>query len=534
MASTERTAVSTHEGPETQGEPGTAASRSGRTPPVRYDLVVLGDTLAGIAAAREAARIGGRIALVKSEEAAGPPPEAAWALEHALRHAAHTVWRRSGGTAAGDRASGPPIDFPAILRWAEQLRLWLHPDDALEQLAELGVEIYAGPAAFVRPDRLEIGHREIGFHRAVLATGTRPAPPPIEGAKQACCLTAAELGRLERPPERLAILGTGPRACQWAQTFCRLGSEVWLIGGEPALLCGEDPAAAAIVQEQLEKEGVRLQLGCQKVSVDRTGHQCVVILDRAGEREKRFCDHVLADAPRVASTAGLGLEAAGIAATDRGVAVDQRLRTSSPRVFAAGDVCGAEFFCGVDLSRPEVAEAMGRLAAGNAVRWWPRKLDPAIVPHYVFTDPAIARVGWTPGEAAARRIETETLRVDLADVRGPALEGDERGLVAVHVRRGTGRVLGACCVAEEAVELIAPLAVLIAKRMPLAALAEVIPCRPSQLDVLARIAGLHARLQRPTTWRDWLRRGRWRWRSLRSPATPADAEPAPPEIVDQW
>ena len=354
---------------------------------------------------------------------------------------------------------------------------------------------------------MEVGGRELLFRKAILATGARSCPATVAGAEQAGCWTAEDLLDLVELPRRLAVIGTGPRPCRWAQIFGRLGSTVHLIGRRRQILPDAEPEAASIVRAQLEKEGISLRLGCDSLAIHRTGTQRAVVVEHEGQKEKLFVDQVLLECPREPNTAGLGLEVAGVAYTERGVIVSDRLATTNRRVFAAGEVCGPEF------SPPEVAQAMARLGVHNALPYGRRKLSRLVIPRSTGTDPEVIQLGLTPAEAEARQIEIDTYRADLSERSRAVLDRGEAGFVAVHVRRATGRVVGACVVAREAGELIGPLTVLIAQKLSLAALADVIPCSPSHLEVLKRLADEYRRAPKPLpwavlaeSWRAWRRR----------------------------
>jgi pyruvate/2-oxoglutarate dehydrogenase complex dihydrolipoamide dehydrogenase (E3) component len=455
----------------------------------RYDLVVLGRDLAAVSAAREAAALGARVAWVKvgAESLDRPTQEILWASEHALRLAA----RRAVQCRRNQSTSRPDFEPDSeALQWVAQAQAKLLPSVSGEDLEDSGVDVYADRSVFAGPDKLTIDGRVLAFRKAILATGGRPTPVALEGAEPDCCWTAERLAGLDHLPQRLAIVGAGARQCPWAQSFARLGCDVSLLGSTPTILDGEDSAAIALIQRQMEKEGVRLLLGYEKLSMDRTGNQCAVMIEKGGQREKRFFDQVLIDPPLVPSTEGLGLEAAGISADERGIAIDPYLSTTNPRVLAAGGVCGEQF------SRFEVADAMGRQAARNALRLFRRKFNPLVVPRYVFSEPAIARVGLTAAEAASQPA-VKTYRAELAGTGEAALTEGEPGFVAVHTDRWSGRVLGAYVVAKDAGELLTPLVLLMAQRIPLSRLADWLPCRPSRMEILARLADLDRQSPRP-------------------------------------
>jgi len=429
-----------------------------------YDLVILGGGPAGGFAACAAARRGARAALVV------PPFEEPEPLDPTpLREEIARLQARFGLV-----MPSPPPRLPRV-------------------------DVYLGRPVFHRDRAIAVGSRELKFHRAILATGATPAGPPFPGADESGCLRPETLGQLAEVPRRLAVIGLGAEGCTWARAFCGLGSQVHLIGREPAVLPGEDPDAAAAVQARLEQDGVRLHTDCGEPAVETMGNLRSVVLCCNGRKEKLLVDEVLVCAARRPDVAELALETAGVACDARGIAVDARLRTSNRRVYAVGAVLGAAF-----ASR-QAARATAELAVRNALGWFPRSAGRLVISRCIHTEPAVASAVLAgtvlAGAAAARtgggaemgrpetgRVEADVYRADLADA-DPSLPAALReGFVKLEVQRRSGRVRSALVVAERADELLAPLALLMARGLPLSALAEPIVCLSSRAEPLVRLA----------------------------------------------
>jgi len=485
-----------------------ARARKDPTPTGRYDLVVVGGGTAGGWAAVEARRLGWRVALVARAGTGDASPADVWAVEEALWQAARTVHQSACGRQFHGRSvEVRQVDFARVLVWVREFSAKAVQEKQLQRLGKYGIEVYLGRPVFTGPDTLEVDGRALVFRRAVLAADTRAVAADPENANPCDCLTPEGLLKLAELPRRLAVIGTGPRQCRWAQAFRRFGSEVHLIGRAATILPEEDPEAARVVQQQLEKEGVRLHLECNCLSIEKTGNKHAVVLEKDGRKEKLFLDHTLVDSRREVDVAGLGLDAAGVAFSQRGVVVGADLKTTNRRVFAAGDVCGRRF------AGPEFAEATGRLSVQNAFTRRRRRVDQLIIPRRVSTDPEIVRVGLTPAEADGRGIEIDAYRAELNEVGQATPDRHGDGFAVVHVRRATGRILAACVVAEDARELIAPLMLLMRGKRTLAEVAEVIPCRPSRFELLGLLAERYAEGPRPSlwavlaeNWRRWWRR----------------------------
>lgn len=479
------------------------------TPAKRYDLVVIGHSVAGICAAHQGRRAGRRVALVSEHWRGSFDSAQVWVVEDALRRAAQVVHQLARGKAYGwPPSEGAQFDFAGLMARVGQLRRKISAERTFRALADSGIDFYVGQAVFTQRDALEVDGRQLKFRRAVLATGARSAPAVIDGADGAGCLTPEDFLELDRLPRSLGVIGTGPRQCCWAQTFRRLGSQLHLAGHAGTILPEHHLEAASLVQAQLEKEGVRLHLGCDGLRIERTGSKRAIVIEKKGDKEKLFLDQIIIDSPREPNTAGLGLEAAQVEFTDQGVVVGHWLQTTNRRIFAAGEVCGRQFSC------PALAEAMGRLCVHNAFGRRRRRLEKLVVARCVRTDPEVIELGLGPAEAARQRIQIDTYRAELAEAGQALPEGGENGFVMVHVRRATGRIVGACVVAGGAGEPIAPLSLLISQKLTLAALADIVPCRPSRFELLKLLADRYAEGPQPSlrallgeTWRK-------RWRRL--------------------
>lgn len=437
-----------------------STDRPGPTPEAGYRLVVLGGGLAGPAAAREAARRGVRVALIlPADDCAESSPPTQLPLAH-LTEQIRRLQIRTGQTAATEAPREP------------------------------GVDVYRGRPVFCQRHAVTVEGREIPFRKALVATGTEPVPAAVDNADQCDCLRVETLAQLTELPRRLAVIGCGPEACGWAQAFRRLGSRVHLIDRRPNILPEEEPDAAGLLRTRLEQDGIRLHFGCGELAVETTGNLQAIVIEREGRREKLLVDRVLLCESRQPHTAGLGLESAGVAYTDHGIVVGDRLQTTNRRVFAAGGVCGARW------ATPQAAEATARLAVHNALSLSGRRLSRLVIPRCIYTDPAIAQVGLTRREAADGQIEIDTYRTDLPQGNRDILDRHRQGLVAVHVRRRTGLIAGATVVGEAADELIAPLVLLMTRRLSLEALADVIASSPSRFELLTRLGERYRQARR--------------------------------------
>ena len=457
------------------------------TPEGRYNLVAIGGGTAGIIAALGTAGLGGRAALVERNLLGGDCLNYGCVPSKALIRAARAIYELSLGERYGFRLpAAPQSDFAAVMQRMRRLRAQISQHDSAQRFHAQGVDVYFGYARFTGPDRVAVDGRELRFRRAVIATGGRPTLPAIPGIDTIGCLTNETVFSLTELPRRLIVIGGGPVGCELAQAFRRFGSEVHLVQRSEMLLAKEEPAAAALVQAQFEREGIHLHLGWSPEAAETVGDAKGLIIQRGGEKKKLLAEAVLAATGRRPNIEDLGLEAAGVHSTENGIVVNDRLQTTNRAIYAAGDVCSAYKFT-------HAADAMARLCVQNALFFGRRRLSRLVIPRCTYTDPEVAQVGLTAREAAQRGIKIDTYRVDLAEVDRAVVDGEDDGFAAIHTRRGSGKMLGATIVAAHAGEMIGEVALLMTKKLPLPALAATIHCYPTQVEAWKRIADNYSR-----------------------------------------
>jgi pyruvate/2-oxoglutarate dehydrogenase complex dihydrolipoamide dehydrogenase (E3) component len=380
-------------------------------------------------------------------------------------------------------AAGVDVDFGAVMERMRRIRAEIsHHDSAWRFSRELGVDVFLGHAAFTGPDRLEVDGRTLRFARAVVATGARPGSPPIPGLAEAGFLTSETVFELTDRPGHLAVVGGGPVGCELAQAFRRLGAEVTLLSRGTQLLPREDPDAAEVLRQALLRDGVHLVLGATIAGVAREGPRKVLRLE-AGGGAAVTADEILVATGRVPNVEALGLETAGVRATREGVVVDDHLRTTNPRIYAAGDVClGWKF--------THAADAAARIVVQNALFGLAgrRRLSRLVMPWCTYTDPEVAHVGWNEREARERGVAVDTLVRGMGDVDRAIVDGDTEGFVKVHVRKGTSRIVGATIVARAAGEMLGELTLAIGAGIGLDRLSSVIHPYPTQAEAVRHVA----------------------------------------------
>ncbi len=455
------------------------------TPPAKpYHLVVLGGGTAGLVCAAGAAGLGARVALVERHLLGGDCLNVGCVPSKALLRAARAWHDVNHGQ---DRfAAASPVgagDFPLVMERLRQLRAEISRNDSAPRFQGLGVDVYLGDGRFAGPDTVEVAGQRLRFKRAVIATGARPERPAIPGLADVGFLTNETLWNLTELPRRLAIIGAGPIGAEMAQAFARFGSYVALLGSGAQILRREDADAAAIVQNALSRDGVRLELGVRVVEVTPRGRggDKQVRFDRGGEIGEFVANEILVAAGRVPNVEGLGLESAGVALGPQGVKVDDALRTTNKRIFAAGDVCSRYHFT-------HNSDAQARIVLQNALFPGRARASALTLPWCTYTSPELAHVGLSEREAAERRIAIETMTVPLQDVDRALLDGESDGFLRLHLQKGGDRILGATLVAEHAGEMAAALCLAITQRIGLGRIAATVFPYPTQSEALKRAA----------------------------------------------
>jgi pyruvate/2-oxoglutarate dehydrogenase complex dihydrolipoamide dehydrogenase (E3) component len=477
-------------------------------PASRYNLVVIGGGTAGLVSAAGAAGLGARAALVERALLGGDCLNVGCVPSKALVRAARAVADARDAARFGVRVpQGVEADFPRIMERMRWLRARLSPNDSARRFRELGVDVFLGHGRFVSRDAVEVAGARLRFAKAVVATGARAAEPAIPGLAEAGYLTNETVFALTRLPQRLAVIGAGPVGCELAQTFARFGAQVSLVSSSHHVLPREDPEAVAIVRRALEVDGVELLLGTRVQSVEPRGTSRRLIYDREGRRGQLEADAILVGVGRAPNVEDLGLETAGVAYDARaGVHVDDRLRTTNPRVYAAGDVCSAFKFT-------HLSDAHARIVLRNAL--FPgrgRSLSALTLPWCTYTDPEVGHVGLSERAARERSLPVGTFTQPLGEVDRAVLDGETQGFVKVLVREGTDRIVGATVVARHAGEMLSELTLAMTAGLGLAKIAETIHPYPTQAEAIRKLADacnrtrLTPRVKRLIeTWFSWRR-----------------------------
>ena len=456
-------------------------------PATRYNLVVIGAGTAGLVTAAGAAGLGAKVALVERHLMGGDCLNYGCVPSKSIIRSARAVGDIQRGRALGVRLPAESsVDFAAVMARVRRVRAQISHHDSAARLKSLGVDVFLGEGRFSGPDTVEVDGTPLRFRKAVIASGARAAEPPIPGLAPAGYLTNETVFTLTERPPRLAVIGGGPIGCELAQTFRRLGSEVVLIHDREHLLDREDVDAAEIVQRAFVRDGVTVELNAkiERVECAAAGEvsHCTV-----GTRATQVVvGEILVGVGRAPNVDGMNLEGVGVKYAKEGVVVDDHLRTTNPRIFAAGDVCMSWKFT-------HAADFAARIVIQNSLFLGRKKLSALTMPWCTYTDPEIAHVGLYERDAGARGLEVDTFVKPLSEVDRAVTDGEEEGFVKVHVKKGTDRILGATIVARHAGDMINELSLAIAAKIGLGTLASVIHPYPTQAEAIRQVGDLYNR-----------------------------------------
>ncbi len=278
------------------------------------------------------------------------------------------------------------------------------------------------------------------------------------------------------------MIGGGPIGVELAQAFGRLGCAVTLIEMGERVLPREDADASELIARRLAAEGVELRLGASLEQVELRGSERVLRVRAGGAASEVLADEILVCVGRAPNVEGMNLEAAGVGHTRAGVTVDDHLRTTNRRIYAAGDICMSWKFT-------HAADAAAKIAVQNALFAPRQRLSSLVMPWCTYTDPEVAHVGLSERDAAERGIAIDTYRTKLEHVNRAVTDGEVDGFINVHVKQGSDQILGATIVASHAGELISEVTLAIVGKLGLGKLLGVIHPYPTQAEGVKRVAG---------------------------------------------
>lgn len=459
-------------------------------PTGRYNLVVIGAGTAGLVTAAGAAGLGAKVALVERNLLGGDCLNVGCVPSKSLIRASRVIAECVNASKYGIKGTDSAlVDFPSVMERVRSIRAMISHHDSAKRFSELGVDVFLGQAAFSGNDTVTVGDKRLQFKKAVITTGARAVTPDIDGIQEAGFLTNETVFNLTEQPKRLAVIGGGPIGCELAQAFSRLGTEVTLFHRHEHLLEREDADAAAIIQEQFKKEGIKLILGCSPFKVETHDNQKILFYKCQDKESSVAVDEILAGAGRAPNVEGLNLETVGVEYDKRkGVIVDDRLQTTNPSIFAAGDIC-------MNWKFTHAADAAARIVIQNSLFFGHKKLSALTMPWCTYTDPEIAHVGMYEKDAEDKGIQIDTFIKPFSEVDRALTEGHEQGFVKVHVKKGTDKIVGATIVGKNAGDQISEITLAIVNKIGLGKIASVIHPYPTEAEAIKQLGDAYNRIR---------------------------------------
>ncbi|MSP66674.1 MAG: dihydrolipoamide dehydrogenase [Alphaproteobacteria bacterium] len=448
---------------------------------VRADICVIGAGSGGLSVAAGASQMGADVVLIEAARMGGDCLNYGCVPSKAMLAAAHRAHAQESAAPFGLDGGPPRVRFGGVQDHVQEVIQSITPHDSEARFAALGVRVIRAHAAFIAADAVQAGESVVRARRFVIATGSRPLVPPIPGLAAVPYLTNETVFENRVCPAHLIVVGGGPVGLEMAQAHRRLGARVTVVE-MAAALAKDDPELAEVALTALRREGIEIleRTRVDAVAAASGGGVAVRVTGPDGARTLSG-SHLLVAAGRAATVAGLGLEAAGIAYSARGIQVDRRLRTTNRRAYAIGDVVGSHQFT-------HMAAYHAGIVMRNLLFRLPARVDDSAVPWVTFTDPELAQVGLTEATARARHGAIRVLRWPYGDNDRARAERATAGLVKV-ITTPRGRVLGAGIVGAHAGELIQPWCLMIARRLPIAAMASLITPYPTLAEISKRAAG---------------------------------------------
>ena len=427
-----------------------------------YHLVVLGAGPAGLISAISAAGLGAKVALIESRSMGGDCLNVGCIPSKALLEFTKT---RAG-------------NFDQAFAWLREVRANISTHDSVDRYSAAGVDVFLGSASFNAEGALEVSGQSLQARRLAICVGSTAAMPPIKGLSSCGALSNETVFDLKEQPSSISILGAGPIGCELATVFARLGTQVHLFDIAEHVLPNEVREAGLIVESALLKLGVQLHLGQKIGEVSGSAKGKKVIL----ESTEVETDALLVALGRKANTADLNLGRVGVSTDhDGSILVDDRLRTTNKRIFAAGDCVKGSHFT-------HEADMQARVLVQNALFFASANVKKAVVPHCTYTSPEVASIGPGPDELDLKKISFDTYQINYDELDRARASGRLEGFARVLTQKGTDKILSATICAEDAGEQIALISVLMNNRLGLSQAGNAIFSYPTRSEFLRKLA----------------------------------------------
>lgn len=451
---------------------------------LKADICIIGGGSGGLSVAAGAAQLGASVVLFERAEMGGDCLNTGCVPSKAMLEAAKIAKIANNGMPSMGISTGQAqIDFGAVKAHVRDVIAGIAPHDSEERFRGLGVNVIKSEASFTSKDSVTaIQDGEPISVRAkyfVVATGSHPVAPPINGLEGVSYYTNETIFDLNEKPQHLIIIGGGPIGIEMAQAHRRLGCDVTVLEAS-AIMGRDDPDLVGRLMTKMTDEGIRLIEQARITSITQNGARIMIDIS---DGESIEGTHLLVAAGRRPNIDTLNLEAANISYDARGIQTDNRLRSSNKRVYAIGDVAGRHQFT-------HVAGYHAGIVIRNILFKLPAKLRDDAIPWVTYTDPELAQTGLTWTEAVSRYGAEAVRRTDweLRDNDRARAARRTEGLIRV-ISDKKGKILGASILAPNAGELIHSWTLALQAGLKMSAMAGTIAPYPSWSEASKRAAG---------------------------------------------
>ena len=449
-----------------------------------YDIGIIGGGAAGLTVASGAAQLGAKTLLVEKEkELGGDCLHFGCVPSKTLIRTAQAYHTIKNSQAFGlPSVEIPPVDFTKVKERIQSVIATIQKHDSEERFCSLGAKVQFGEPSFVDEHAVRLNGEIVSAKTWVIATGSSPDSPPIEGLDKTPYITNKEIFSLDRLPESMIILGAGPIATEMAQAFCRLGTKVSVVQRSGQILTKEDKDMADELMQVLAAEGVTFHLNTSVLGVrDLGGQKEVSVKDKEGKTTNLTAERILVAMGRDPNIRGLNLEGIGVEFDRKGVKVDERMRTSQKHVYAAGDVTGKFQFT-------HAAGYEGGIVVSNAIFHLPRKANYTFLPWCTYTDPELASIGMNEKAAKEAGIEYSVFTEPFKANDRSLAEGERVGNIKMLLDKSQ-KPIGVQILGPQAGELLSEWVAVLNGRVKLSTLASAIHPYPTLGEINKRVAG---------------------------------------------
>ena len=449
-----------------------------------YDLGVIGAGAAGLTLTSGAAQMGAKTLLVEArEKLGGDCLHFGCVPSKTLIKTAQVYQQMKSGPKFGlPEVTPPPVDFSQISARIQSVIDSIQDHDSVERFCSLGAEVKFGRAEFVDEHSISLEGKKITAQKWAIATGSRPALPPIKGLQSINYLTNENIFYMQSLPGEMIVLGGGPIAIEMAQAINRLGCQVTVVQRSAQILSKEDKDMADLVQNVLQSEGVRVYTGLSTLEVrEEQGQKIVLAQDKQGREYTFKAEALLVALGRKASVDTLDLEKAGVEFHKKGIPVDNKMRTNQGHIYAIGDITGKYQFT-------HAAGYEAGVALSNAIIHFPKKADYTWMPRATYTDPELAALGKTEAQLKAEGIDYSLWTEMFQDNDRSLTEGYETGKLKLLLD-SKEKILGIQVMGPSAGELLGEWSAVVNGSLKLSTLASAVHAYPTLAEINKRVAG---------------------------------------------